>query len=384
MKATLKKPAASSQKDTPRKRPAANLDEAQPKGQPKTKVVKTNEWAKGSKLIPPEEEDADEEEAEEECLESDPIQDEEPFEFDDKRKDRSKDNKFKLLLAQGTLPDWIKEAWEKTKSMRTGRSAAQRKIVNEALTRSPEGALELTLDKPSLQHLKESFTTRTATSKNKSLPKVLFCGKFGLTESAFQEGLERGDFFEVESADGRMTYGWQQDEQATTRGTSSKMEVAASKKLSKEELQVENIAMSSWQFGLFKKKNVKALEGGETPMAIEDQKAELSERAWNAAQKQLLDAQKAMDEQIRAGKKLLQLVGVDNKADPLKDIIQMLTEEKSRLEHMYNWKETPESDVLTLQAYDECMAKGGQVASKAHEQLAGIKGQLSVRAKKVT
>lgn len=51
---------------------------------------------------------------------------------------------------------------------------------------------------------------------------------------------------------------------------------------------------------------------------------------------------------------------------------------------MYNWKETPESDVLTLQAYDECMAKGGQVASKAHEQLAGIKGQLSVRAKKVT
>lgn len=162
MKATLKKPAASSQKDTPRKRPAANLDEAQPKGQPKTKVVKTNEWAKGSKLIPPEEEDADEEEAEEECLESDPIQDEEPFEFDDKRKDRSKDNKFKLLLAQGTLPDWIKEAWEKTKSMRTGRSAAQRKIVNEALTRSPEGALELTLDKPSLQHLKDydlhSFT----------------------------------------------------------------------------------------------------------------------------------------------------------------------------------------------------------------------------------
>lgn len=146
---------------------------------------------------------------------------------------------------------------------------------------------------------------------------MLFCGKFGLTESAFQEGLERGDFFEVESADGRMTYGWQQDEQATTRGTSSKMEVAASKKLSKEELQVENIAMGSWQSGLFKKKNVKALEGGETPMAIEDQKAELSERAWNAAQKQLLDAQKAMGEQIRAGKKLLQLVGVDNKADPL-------------------------------------------------------------------
>ena len=67
----------------------------------------------------------------------------------------------------------------------------------------------------------------------------------------------------------------------------------------------------------FQEKNVKALEGGETPMAIEDQKAELSERAWNAAQKQLLDAQKAMDEQIRAGKKLLQLVGVDNKADPL-------------------------------------------------------------------
>ena len=55
------------------------------------------------------------------------------FECDEAKKDRSKDNKFKALLSEGSLPDYVVQAWKKTLSMKKGRTEEQRKIVNQVL-----------------------------------------------------------------------------------------------------------------------------------------------------------------------------------------------------------------------------------------------------------
>ena len=65
-----------------------------------------------------------------------------------KTKDRSKDFKFKTLLTQGSLPAWLKTAWQKTTTMKSGRLAEQRRLVNLALDRKPDGALVLPLKSP--------------------------------------------------------------------------------------------------------------------------------------------------------------------------------------------------------------------------------------------
>jgi len=43
---------------------------------------------------------------------------------------------------------------------------------------------------------------------DKTLPKVLFMGKFNLSESALQQGLQAGDFFETLDSNNRKVYGW--------------------------------------------------------------------------------------------------------------------------------------------------------------------------------
>lgn len=164
----------------------------------------------------------------------------------------------------------------------------------------------------------ETFKTETSKAKQKSLPRSLFCGKFGLSQEAFEVGLAAGDFFEVQNSDGRVTYTWQQDEHATIRGTSSSHKVSGEKKLSQQEFELEKIAMGSWKFGLFKKNPTKALGSQSTKaLAIEDMKCEISDKAWEAAQKQLLDAQSAMEKLIKDGKKHLQTIGPDCKEDPI-------------------------------------------------------------------
>ena len=97
------------------------------------------------------------EQGEEEVQEEDEIMEvpEDKFGMDQKTKDRSKDFKFKTLLTQGSLPAWLKTAWQKTTTMKSGRLAEQRRLVNLALDRKPDGALVLSLEKPQLQDLKD-------------------------------------------------------------------------------------------------------------------------------------------------------------------------------------------------------------------------------------
>ena len=69
------------------------------------------------------------------------------FECDEAKKDRSKDNKFKALLSEGSLPDYVAQAWKKTLSMKKGRTEEQRKIVNQVLDRTKDGKLMVLIPK---------------------------------------------------------------------------------------------------------------------------------------------------------------------------------------------------------------------------------------------
>lgn len=80
--------------------------------------------------------------------------DDNAFEVDDQKKDRVKDAKFKALLLQKSLPQWVVAAWQKTTMMKTGRTIAQRQLVNQILDRK-NGKLVLSLDKPSLASFKD-------------------------------------------------------------------------------------------------------------------------------------------------------------------------------------------------------------------------------------
>ena len=120
-------------------------------------------WKHGSKGLSKKEEEETQthaEQGEEEEPEDDPTMEiQEKFAMDPTTKDRSKDFKFKQLLVQNTLPKWLKDAYQKTLTMKTGRVAEQRRLVNLALDRKPDGALVLSLDKPELRDVKDnSFT----------------------------------------------------------------------------------------------------------------------------------------------------------------------------------------------------------------------------------
>ena len=119
-------------------------------------------WKHGSKSLTKqdEEEENHEEHGEEEEPEDDPAMDiQEKFAMDTSTKDRSKDFKFKQMLAQNNLPTWLKEAYQKTLTMKSGRIAEQRRLVNLALDRKPDGALVLSLEKPEFRELKDNFVT---------------------------------------------------------------------------------------------------------------------------------------------------------------------------------------------------------------------------------
>ena len=119
-------------------------------------------WKYGSKGMEKvkQEEETHAEQGEEEEPEEDPTMEPlDKFAMDTTLKDRSKDFKFKQLLVQNSLPTLLREAYQKTLSMKTGRVAEQRRLVNLALDRKPDGALVLSLDKPELRDVKDiSFT----------------------------------------------------------------------------------------------------------------------------------------------------------------------------------------------------------------------------------
>ena len=76
------------------------------------------------------------------------------FDDDSSRMDRSKRAKFVAMYEDGSLPQWLADAWQTSLGMKKGRTAEQRRLVNEAFDRD-KGHLVLTLDKPAFDDIKD-------------------------------------------------------------------------------------------------------------------------------------------------------------------------------------------------------------------------------------
>ena len=131
MKSSLKKPST----NTTMKKPAA----AGSSSKSKLKAVK----------------DIAVEGEEEEPMDDDPVSSQDCFEAEETTKDRSKWAKFKKLLDQGSLPDFIKKAYQEAQKLKTGKEKAIRQIVNNVLDRDPKnGSLVVNLESPALKCFK--------------------------------------------------------------------------------------------------------------------------------------------------------------------------------------------------------------------------------------
>lgn len=324
----LKKPSKPTGSTAPKpKTPKEPKDSNGPLKKPSSKTGKGSSlaWASG---VPVEEKETEiPQETQEDGEEEDPVVDMEvdhthhgKFGQSDSTKDRSKDQKFKLLLASKSLPDWVLKAWDKTLSMKTGRQAEQRKLVNSILDRTPGGKLLVNLDKPELQQMKEEITTHSSMTMDRALSKVLLKGKFGLTEDDFQQALVDGDIQEVITQSGKVKYSWNEDQQATVQASSSKTSVSAKAKLTEKEAQVQEAIHSSWQKGLFQLTSgakALALKDQPGPLALCDADKEMPEEIWQHAQGQLKAAMGCLDKLDKDTKKALQSIGVDSKEDTL-------------------------------------------------------------------
>ena len=92
---------------------------------------------------------------EEEPMDDDPVSSQDCFEVEETTKDRSKWAKFKKLLDQGSLPDFIKKAYQEAQKLKTGKEKAIRQIVNNVLDRDPKnGSLVVNLESPALKTFK--------------------------------------------------------------------------------------------------------------------------------------------------------------------------------------------------------------------------------------
>ena len=60
----------------------------------------------------------------------------------------------------------------------------------------------------------------------------------------------------------------------------------------------------------------------------------------------------------------------------------MTRNNKSKLSHVWHWKELPDGELLSVEGYDALMVQRGKVAEEIEEGLAAVKAQLSIRAQR--
>ena len=328
-KKTPKDPPSAPMKAKPSKKPAVADSKKSVK-----KAKKDNKAAfsglKANKKEEKKNEDQEENPEEEQDFEDDQEIDQFALEKTDgeenKKTDRSKKQKFQAMLAGNQLPDYVKKQWENTKTMKSGRTEAQRTIINSIFDRTSQGKLILSLDKPVFNSMRAQFQEKTASSIEKSLPKSLFMGKFNLSPDLFAEGLASGDFTEVIDDSGRVQYTWASKEHKTKKGDKTQVGVTGQIEGKKEDgSKFDSIMQKNWSMGLFTRtQNANTKNpAGKTQLALMDRKASLTEAQWHQAQTQLNQAMPAFDKCEKDGLKYLQIVGTDNKEDPLYQSLQL-------------------------------------------------------------
>ena len=165
--------------------------------------------------------------------------------------------------------------------------------------------------------VQEQYTEHKSTISENSLPKLLFMGRFGLTQAMFEEGLQTGEFYEIDADDGKKRYAWTESTKSTTHGSSSGHKMEASKQLTKSQAAVENAKFATWSSNLFHAAFVsgshqKALPPSQSvPLAICDMEKTLDKEQWEQAKSNLGEAMCAFEKIEKDAKKLLSEVDAD-------------------------------------------------------------------------
>ena len=293
------------------KRPAANVEQA----------GKSTSWTQGIAKTTPaadEQEDGQEDEEADADFQPDPIV--EPDTTKEQR-DRSKTNKFMTMLKAGQLPEYIQQEWEKTESMKTGKREQQSLIINSLFDRSTLGRLIMNDDKPFFRSMQESYQERSDTKRLKTLPRLLFMGKYNLTEEKLKEGVAKGEFLEIKEGD-TFSYAFQTAIQDFKTGFKSGMGWDMGKEGDKKQLKAfQGLTANQNPFkGLTMPTPTGSSTDASAPLAIQDQDHPLVGDQWKLAQDQIAKATEALNKMEKEGIRHLTQVG-DDRSDPLFDCL---------------------------------------------------------------
>ncbi|CAE7557812.1 unnamed protein product [Symbiodinium natans] len=245
------------------------------------------------------------------------------FELPAETKDRSKNNKFLKLLQSGALPEWLRLEWERISKLKTGRTEAQRRLVNGAVDRDAvSGKLALCLQKPMFRQLEENYTKTVSRDRDKTLPKTLLMGKFNLSPEMFENALAEGDIVETVNKSGKKVYAWSADEHVIEKGKQASLSLESEKKATATDKNWFAEASKDWKIGLFQKgsSNAGSSSSSTKVLAIQDRvptDAPLNEAQWKQAQTQLSQAMASFDRLLAGAKKLIGSMGVEMKDDEL-------------------------------------------------------------------
>ena len=328
-KHTLKRPAASipkkgkKEKDTEGtdtekttkslKRPAASEDAA-------LKAGKKNTWKDGiNEEKDTKKEDTEDPEEEQQGFEEDPIVESK----DTQTRDRSKMQKFHQMLGARQLPDFVMQEWQATLSMKTGKRERQSLIVNSLFDRSAAGRLLVNTDKPVFHAMKESYTDRSSKDTERSLSKRLFKGKFGLTDQDLREGVEEGEFIEVQTERGPM-YSWNETTVTNKKGEKSAMGWKAESTGKKADFQKYDNLAGTWKVGIpFQPLGSAASSNpSKGPLALMDADSPLTDAQWKTAQVQMTQGLEALSKLEKLGMKHLESIN-HCKSDPLYEVLHL-------------------------------------------------------------
>lgn len=302
------------EEDTVQKKPAAN----EKKGGKSFAA-----WKKGIENEPEGEKEEPEEPEEEACgFEDDPSVDPGATET----RDRCKMQKFNKMYQAGQLQPWIKEEWEKTLTMKSGKRERQSLIVNSLFDRSEAGRLVLNANKAVFQSMKESFEEKTNKQSTKSLSKRLFMGRFNLTEADLLAGVAEGEFQEIQTDHGPR-YLWMEEAQTCKQGDKTALgwiqqKEGDQKQMAKMNKMIEAMSAGHWSQGFALPTTSGSSSSAARPLAIQDMDAPLSPQQWKMAQTQLIQAKDAMSKLEKDGLKHLQVIG-DNRADPVFEVVHL-------------------------------------------------------------
>ena len=234
-------------------------------------------------------------------------------------RDRSKMQKFQGMLATNSLPAFLAAEWERTLTLKVGKRERQSALVNALFDRNAAGKLIMNTQKPIFQSLHEEYQDTKTKKAFKTLPKVLFCGKFNLSPEALEQGLREGQFVEVEGPSGA-EYGWRTSTHADIKGSKSATGYKQSEEGTADMMQKYHEMSKAWKSGI-SRPAVSAGSSQRQPLAICDENSLTSEE-WEVASKQLQQALAAMEQQEKNALKYMSQLE-DGEEDPLYDVVRL-------------------------------------------------------------